>query len=558
MNSLDGSVKYATNSVVINPHSQCSNSKTLKMTAPTSPNQQYLDNSPHFHPSNSSDDTPFDMPVTPPIRNDSQIEAITDKILQLNINHQHARDIIKSGNPPTSSILSRHLQNNDGIIDFSASPMTQEWPSLEEQLMSFHSEEDGLIDHIPYPPFPENWETEQLDSLQSYLSQSLIDEREESISLPQDSPASWLNAANKPSNKNRHILPLPVPKWRTKGFNTQGQQLSAKTGTTNCIASPDRAAQIVLASMRVGQAKVGVSSNSDQEITSVSVNDLAPHRDKIKKLKRTIGSDELKSDVEERRLQSASRRRLRHQQRFKRQIDALNREEVQELQEVRLPESAFDFTCPFPSKLERIPSRTLNMPAPKSTIGLTKCLESITIPYQSLKYNNRRQLQSLSAQGTDKIGISTAAVGSIPPPPSPHRQKELSQTSRKGTRSLRPPASDQIDVPASAPRARRTKKVSNAPRPGNYKEHHETPRPSKAVDILPATSFLFDNGTSDDWMCLFCEFEVFVRGFVAARRKGGWYKRRRERTRRLREIEARQNNDLLSSSGSDLDDGEPI
>ncbi|KAJ2961070.1 hypothetical protein NQZ79_g3577 [Umbelopsis isabellina] len=285
MNSLDGSAKYATNLVLNNSTSPCSIAKTTKMAPPPSPSQQYRDTSPHFHPSNSSDDIPFDIPVTPPIPNDSQIEAITDKILQLNINHQHARDMIKSGITPTPSILSRHLQNHDGIIDFSASPMTQEWPSLEEQLLSFHSEQDSLINHIPCPPFPENWEADQLDSLQNYLSHSLIDEREESISLPQDNPASWLNAANKPTNKNRHILPLPVPKWRTKSLKTQGQPSSAKSGAKNCIASPDRAAQIVLASMRAGQAKAGVTSMVEQEIASVSVNDLAPHRDKIKKVK---------------------------------------------------------------------------------------------------------------------------------------------------------------------------------------------------------------------------------------------------------------------------------
>lgn len=555
MNSLDGSAKHAADLVINNSTSQCSNSKSMKMTPPPSANQQYRDISPHFQLSNSSDDTPFDIPVTPPIPNDSQLEAITDKILQLNINHQHARDMIKSGNTPTPTILSRHLQNHDGIIDFSASPVTQQWPSLEEQLLSFHSEQDSLINHIPYPPFPENWDADQLDSLQNYLSHSLIDEREDSISLPQDHPAAWLNATNKPTNKNRHILPLPVAKWRTKGSKPQRQPSSAKLSATNCIASPDRAAQIVLASMRAGQAKIGATSMVEQEITSVSVNDLAPHRDKIKKLKRTIGSDELKSDVEERRFQSASRRRLRHQQRFKRQMDASNREEVQELQEVRLPESAFDFRCPFPSKAPRMPSRTSNISTSKSSIGLIKCLESITIPYQTNNYNNRRPHQFASAN--EKIGISTATIG-LPPPASPHRQKDSIQASRKGTRSSRPLSSDPSDVPAGSSRSRRSKKVSNAPRPSNYKDHHEPSRPSKAVDILPASSFLFDNGTSDDWMCFFCEFEVFVRGFVAARRKGGWYKRRRERTRRLREIEARQNNELLSSSGSDLDDGEPI
>jgi hypothetical protein len=116
------------------------------------------------------------------------------------------------------------------------------------------------------------------------------------------------------------------------------------------------------------------------------------------------------------------------------------------------------------------------------------------------------------------------------------------------------------DSTGARPRRNNNKKTtSNTTRSPNHRKEAEYARPSLiATEVLPATSLLFDHGTSDDWMCWFCEFEVFVRGFVAARRKGGWYKRRRERNQRLREIEARQNNELISSSGSELDDLDPV
>lgn len=58
----------------------------------------------------------------------------------------------------------------------------------------------------------------------------------------------------------------------------------------------------------------------------------------------------------------------------------------------------------------------------------------------------------------------------------------------------------------------------------------------------------------DEWICVFCQYEIFCRGLEAARRKGGYYRRRRERARRLREAEARRAGEPLSGVASDAED----
>ncbi|KAH8549133.1 hypothetical protein BGW37DRAFT_522698 [Umbelopsis sp. PMI_123] len=534
-----------------------------------------------FSSSHSSIDIPFDIPITPSIPGDEQMDVVTDKILHLNVNdieHEDSPAIIHSGYSTVADVLSRSLQNDDIIVDYSATPMTHKWSALDNPIIPFHSEDDDSL--IAYPTFsaaPESWNSHHLESLGQYLSNTTSDDKEDStnsvVSLPPDSADhySWLHVPPKPSV--RHILPLPIPKWRRMGFKSAIKNESLLTQSSpravkNYIASPDRAARMVLASLKADQSRSDDSAISEIiDTTNLSVHDLAPHRDKIKKMKRTIGSDEVKSDVEERRLHtvSGSRRRLRHQQRYTNNKQAFSIGQQQKLNEVRLPESAFNISCPFPPRdLEPLPSRLIAPDAPKSSIGLVKCLKNIQIPIHSTRYNINRRLRPLADQ-SDKQAISTTTVMStrplLPINSSTHKQKgQSSSSSRKDAYTLPKDAFDEIpskvvSTESKRTRARRNKKSNQAARAtGHGKDTNLAPRTVRATEVLPSSSLLFDHGTSEEWMCWFCEFEVFVRGFVAARRKAGWYKRRRERNRRLREIEARQNNELMSSSGSDLDD----
>lgn len=520
----------------------------------------------------SSIDIPFDIPITPPIPSQDQIDAITEKILRMNVKDietASSRNVIQSSHSTITNALSRPLHNEDEMIDYSAAQalISQGWSAMIGKFIPLHlpPPNHSQIDYPSVPITSEPWHADQLESLNQYLSNTIADDSSNSVaSLPNDSNHyAWLNVPTKSST--RHILPLPVPKWRKKGFKSDMKSEMPITGSRaakNCIASPERAARIVLASMK-GQGKSDEPVIPEMETTSVSVHDLAPHRDKIKKMKRTIGSDEIKSDVEERRSHYVSighRRRLRHQQRF---IRRATMEQQQKLKEVRLPESAFDFACPFQPrhKFHPLPTRALDPAAPKSSIGLTKCLEQIPIPYHSMRFNINVRSPAIPS---DKQAISTTTIASARPPQSPqpslHRQKG---PSRKGGQPIATPISaDPSSVPplnSAGPRPRRNKKSTHTARPSNPRRLADSSsRSVKGTDVLPATSLLFDHGTSEDWMCWFCEFEVFLRGFVAARRKTGWYKRQRERNRRLREIEARQNNEVLSSSGSDLDEIDPV
>jgi hypothetical protein len=50
--------------------------------------------------------------------------------------------------------------------------------------------------------------------------------------------------------------------------------------------------------------------------------------------------------------------------------------------------------------------------------------------------------------------------------------------------------------------------------------------------FLSSDITLFDNPLSDDWMCLFCQYEVLCYGLEATKRKNGYYRRKRERLQR--------------------------
>jgi hypothetical protein len=566
----NNSILSSRNSKDPSPHSNMAPSSRSSSTHLDNPHKQYKNLSSVPSPIDIS----FDVPTTPSIPSEEHVDTITDQILHLNVNdidHGDSAAIMHSGCPSLSDVLSRPFHNDNVIVDYSATPMTLKWSALDNRPISFQSEDtDSFLAYPPISMAPESWKSHGLESLGQYLTNTTFNDEDSinsMVSLPPDSTDqyAWLNAPTKSSV--RHILPLPVPKWRRKDKKTTAKNNSSLgpsrvRAAKNCIASPDRAARMVLASFKADQSKPEESVISEiTDAAHLSVHDSAPHRDKIKKMKRTIGSDEVKSDVEERRPQisSGSRRRLRHQQRYTNNKQEFNTKQQQKLNEVRLPESAFDFSCPFKSRdLDPLPSRLTNAEAPQTTIGLVKCLKNIPIPFQSTTYNTNRQLKPLANQ-SDKQAISTTTVMSARQAqllnPTTHKQKGNSYSSRKDAHGLDELPPTTTSMTSKGTRPRRNKKSTQAARAsGHGKDTNTTSRTVRATEVLPSSSLLFDYGTSEEWMCWFCEFEVFVRGFVAARRKGGWYKRRKERNRRLREIEARQNNELISSSSSDLDE----
>ncbi|KAG1051230.1 hypothetical protein G6F43_006549 [Rhizopus delemar] len=62
----------------------------------------------------------------------------------------------------------------------------------------------------------------------------------------------------------------------------------------------------------------------------------------------------------------------------------------------------------------------------------------------------------------------------------------------------------------------------------------------KSEDIAPGGFLssditLFENPISDDWICFFCQFDIFCHGIEDAKKKNGYYRRKKERLRRTNE-----------------------
>lgn len=58
---------------------------------------------------------------------------------------------------------------------------------------------------------------------------------------------------------------------------------------------------------------------------------------------------------------------------------------------------------------------------------------------------------------------------------------------------------------------------------------------------------LFQNPIPDDWICLFCQYDILFGGLTEARKKNGYYRRKKERSRRAREAEVRRMGSLCYS-----------
>ncbi|KAG0169576.1 hypothetical protein DFQ28_011148 [Apophysomyces sp. BC1034] len=95
------------------------------------------------------------------------------------------------------------------------------------------------------------------------------------------------------------------------------------------------------------------------------------------------------------------------------------------------------------------------------------------------------------------------------------------------------------------------------------KVEKETPegksQPKNVVNTTDASTELGANDIvqgidSDEWVCLFCQYEIFCSGLNMAKRKGGYYKRERQRQRRLNELGSKRIGVATSASTSAMKD----
>lgn len=98
-------------------------------------------------------------------------------------------------------------------------------------------------------------------------------------------------------------------------------------------------------------------------------------------------------------------------------------------------------------------------------------------------------------------------------------------------------------IPPPNPIASNMSHKSKAAKDGEKKKSSKTmkkkTKSKKGEDVAPGGFLssditLFDNPLSDDWVCFFCQFDIFCNGLEDAKKKNGYYRRKKERLSRMR------------------------
>ncbi|KAI8388660.1 uncharacterized protein BYT42DRAFT_242234 [Radiomyces spectabilis] len=88
---------------------------------------------------------------------------------------------------------------------------------------------------------------------------------------------------------------------------------------------------------------------------------------------------------------------------------------------------------------------------------------------------------------------------------------------------------------------------------GQRKKEQEAPS-LLSTDLWASDLSMIRSALPEDWICLFCQYDIFCNGLMKARQKNGYYKRLRERQRRLKEAEDRRLCEASSTIVSDTED----
>ncbi|KAI9027414.1 hypothetical protein CLU79DRAFT_739105 [Phycomyces nitens] len=293
----------------------------------------------------------------------------------------------------------------------------------------------------------------------------------------------------------------------------------------------------------------------------------AVYREKTKKMKRSVANDsEIENDNDKDRKEAWRKDRGRKAG----EDDSANLDG-------RFFERAFDFSIDEKTreKWNKLPENEEMAPLRRS-IGLTEVLKQTKAPKampaisQSSKTTENPQVDSAS--------IVNDSVGPIPSPP-PRKGKKASNTNKKKKgkqtgSSAQTPRVESPDIIAgvkqpstaskpSVPHATKLNNSASTPtettasgkkgKKNQRKKNQDDQGPTSGYDLFSEVSVI-RNANPDDWTCLFCQFEIFCNGIEVARRKGGFYRRRRERQRKLKETETKRNGEAVGKPQSDDED----
>ncbi|CAO0799491.1 unnamed protein product [Mucor circinelloides] len=126
---------------------------------------------------------------------------------------------------------------------------------------------------------------------------------------------------------------------------------------------------------------------------------------------------------------------------------------------------------------------------------------------------------------------------------------------KKGGKIQPPPPPPQ---PSSSSQSSYTKKINNTNTTTTTKKKKKSTKKKFNREEMAPGGFLssditlFENPISpDDWICLFCQYDILMLGYEDAKKKNGFYKRQREKKKRIKEAELRRLGNAVSESEED-------
>ncbi|KAI7885187.1 hypothetical protein K492DRAFT_234337 [Lichtheimia hyalospora FSU 10163] len=387
--------------------------------------------------------------------------------------------------------------------------------------------------------------------------------------------------------QHRKILPLPKPRWKRKGLqrpsssthDKEHEQQSANNNTTSSssppltpyiwqFSPPAREIQQRYSSSDHedwGMSRLSLTDDPNYLFQEVFTSDDSSYRDNAKKMKRSTGSE--LAEYDERK--SAFRRKDRKWRNNNSSGSSSNNNSnvatdgLRAKSGIQLPESAFEFAMDKRTRDQLNGLPTLDdLPRPKSvSLGLSNVLRQTMTP--AAPYLSPPPPPPPASSSTRK-----STLASPPPPPSSFMQSLPTGTTRTKRNESNPStkkkgkSNDQSNEPsktmAEKPVAVSSANTKRGKKGTRKKKTHDDDSHGKSNQSLVSDVALIRNPDPDEWICVFCQYEIFCHGLEMARRKGGYYRRRRERRRRLREVEARRAGECISGATSDFEDDPPV
>lgn len=152
------------------------------------------------------------------------------------------------------------------------------------------------------------------------------------------------------------------------------------------------------------------------------------------------------------------------------------------------------------------------------------------LPLKSILKNNS------NPAATTTTTTTTAAVNTTLPKKSILKKKGKDEVANKK------PTTSTSTTTATTPKKAKNKKSNNNAKKKSTQKEDMAPGGFLSSDIT-----LFDNPISDDWICLFCQYDILMYGLEDTKRKNGYYRRKREKAKRLKEAELRRLGGLSDS-----------